>query len=67
MWDSKDKYGSHSDLVEMLAIKNIHSTYHKYLKQEQGKEMHPTFYLYRNKKSLTIWIIVLLLKTFMLE
>ena len=29
--------------------KNIHSIYHKHFNQEQGKEKHPTFYLYRNK------------------
>ena len=49
IWDRKHRIGNHSDVVERLIEKNIHSAYHKYLNQEQGKEEHPTFYLYRHK------------------
>jgi exodeoxyribonuclease III len=49
IWDYKDKAGNHSDVVAKLAGKNIYSVYHKHLNQEQGKEIHPTFFLQRNK------------------
>ncbi len=49
IWDYKDRFGNHTDVVDLLVNKNIFSTYHKYLTQEQGKESHPTFYLQRNK------------------
>jgi exodeoxyribonuclease-3 len=50
IWDRKDREGNHTDLVLRLAEKNIHSVYHTHLRQEQGKEAHPTFFLQRNKK-----------------
>jgi exodeoxyribonuclease III len=49
IWDKKQKIGNHSDVVERLKQKNIFSVYHKYFKEEQGKEQQPTFYLYRHK------------------
>ena len=36
-------------LVKKLAGKGIESAYHHFLKQEQGKEAHPTLYMYRQK------------------
>lgn len=50
IWDRKDRDWNHSDLVFALAGKNIHSIYHTHLRQEQGKEADPTFFLQRNKK-----------------
>jgi len=50
IWDREHRVGSHSALVEKLALKNIHSLYHLHHHQEQGKEMHPTFFLHRNKE-----------------
>lgn len=50
IWDHKDRAGNHSDLVRKLADNNIHSIYHRDFECEQGKEKHPTFYLYRNKQ-----------------
>jgi exonuclease III len=49
IWDYKDRVGSHSDVVNQLANKNIHSLYHRHLDIEQGKESNPTFFLQRNK------------------
>ena len=48
IWDYKDRVGSHSDVVRYLASRDIHSVYHKHFNMEQGKEEHPTLYLYRN-------------------
>jgi exonuclease III len=49
IWDRPRREGNHSHVVDVLATKKIHSTYHHYFTQEQGKESHPTFYLYKNK------------------
>jgi exodeoxyribonuclease III len=49
IWDYKDRVGNHSSVVEKLSDKNIYSVYHKHLEQEQGEEIHPTFFLQRNK------------------
>jgi len=49
IWDRKHRKGNHSDVVDFLAGKNIHSIYHTLLNQEQGKESQPTFFLQRNK------------------
>jgi exodeoxyribonuclease-3 len=49
IWDYKDRVGTHSDVVNNLAKKNIHSVYHKHFDIEHGKENQPTFFLQRNK------------------
>lgn len=49
IWDRKYREGNHSNVVKRLADKGIHSCYHQHHHQEQGKEMHPTFYLYRHQ------------------
>lgn len=49
IWDYKGRVGNHSDVVNNLAEKDIHSIYHKHFDIEQGKENHPTFFLQRNK------------------
>lgn len=49
IWDKPRRQGNHSDLVAKLAEKKIVSTYHHYYQQEQGKELHPTLYLYRHE------------------
>ena len=49
IWDRPRREGNHSTVVKHLASKQIHSVYHKRFDQEQGKEFHPTFYLYKNK------------------
>ena len=48
IWDSKERVGNHSDVVNKLANKNIQSIYHRHFDSEQGKEKHPTFFLQRN-------------------
>lgn len=50
IWDKKHKDRNHSAVVERLKSKSIESLYHLHLKQEQGKEEHPTFHLQRKKE-----------------
>jgi exodeoxyribonuclease III len=49
IWDRKYRESNHSNVVKLLAEKGIFSTYHTHQNQTQGKEEHPTFYLYRHK------------------
>ncbi len=49
IWDRKYRAGNHSNVVKRLAIKGISSCYHLHYNQIQGKEMHPTLYLYRHR------------------
>jgi len=49
IWDRKYREGNHSNVVKRLEEKGIFSCYHLHHKQVQGKEQHPTFYLYRHK------------------
>lgn len=49
IWDRPRREGNHSTVVQQLENKGIHSVYHKYFKQLQGKEQHPTQYMYRHK------------------
>lgn len=50
IWDKPRRQGNHTTVVRNLEKKGIHSSYHKYFQQEQGKELHPTLYLHRNIK-----------------
>jgi exonuclease III len=47
--DKKNREGNHSNVVKRLEEKKIFSSYHLFHKQIQGKEQHPTLYLYRHK------------------
>jgi exodeoxyribonuclease-3 len=49
IFDKPKRQGNHSTIVERLEKKGIHSCYHQHFKQEQGKEKHPTWYLYRHE------------------
>lgn len=49
IWDKPRRVGNHTTVVNKLAEKNIFSTYHKYFNQIQGKEEHPTLYLYKHE------------------
>lgn len=49
IWDRKRRQGNHSNVVKFLEDKGIFSSYHFYYKQVQGKEEHPTLYMYRHK------------------
>ena len=49
IWDKPRREGNHTTVVKKLESKNIHSTYHKFFNQIQGKEEHPTLYLYRHE------------------
>jgi exodeoxyribonuclease-3 len=48
IWDKKRRLSNHSNVVKFLREKGIVSTYHSFFKQTQGKEPHPTFYLYKH-------------------
>ena len=48
-FDKPRREGNHSTLVKKLEGWNIHSVYHLHYKQQQGKEKHPTWYLYRHR------------------
>ncbi|MFI5186401.1 MAG: hypothetical protein ACHQF0_06735 [Chitinophagales bacterium] len=49
IWDRPRRKGNHSAVVERLESKGIYSVYHKHFNQIQGKEQHPTLYMYRHK------------------
>lgn len=49
IWDKKHRASNHSKVVELLEDKGILSLYHLHHKQVQGKELHPTYYMYRHK------------------
>lgn len=49
IWDKSRRIGNHSAVVQHLATRQIHSSYHHYYKQAQGQESHPTFYMYRHQ------------------
>ncbi|MEO7049872.1 MAG: hypothetical protein ABI091_31500, partial [Ferruginibacter sp.] len=50
IWDyKKSRLGTHTAVVNQLENKRIFSAYHLYHKQAQGREKHPTFYMYRHK------------------
>lgn len=48
VWDKEHRNGSHSTVVGLLKNKGIQSAYHFHYAQKQGKEKHPTLYLYRH-------------------
>jgi exodeoxyribonuclease III len=49
IWDRKHRAGNHSNVVKFLEEKGIYSSYHLHHKQIQGREEHPTLYMYRHK------------------
>ncbi len=49
IWDRKRREGNHTNVVKVLESKGIFSSYHLFYKQKQGKEKHPTQYMYRHK------------------
>lgn len=49
IWDKPRREGNHTTVVDKLKAKKIYSVYHKFHKQVQGKEEHPTLYMYRHK------------------
>ena len=49
IWDKLHRKISHTMMVEKLESMKIFSAYHKHFGQAQGKEIHPTFYMYRHE------------------
>jgi exonuclease III len=49
IWDKPRREGNHSAVVTKLESNQIFSAYHKFFDLAQGKEEHPTLYLYRHK------------------
>lgn len=49
IWDKKHRVNNHTKVVKLLEDKGILSLYHLHHKQVQGKELHPTYYMYRHK------------------
>lgn len=49
IWDKPRREGNHSTVVKFLETRGIHSTYHKFFSQNQGKEKHNTLFMYRHK------------------
>jgi len=49
IWDRKHRESNHSNVVKILENKGIFSSYHLFHKQIQGKEKHPTLYMYRHQ------------------
>jgi len=49
IWDRPYRAYNHSSVVKYLQEKNIFSTYHLHGEQVQGKEQHPTWYMYRHQ------------------
>jgi exodeoxyribonuclease-3 len=49
IWDRKHRAGNHTNVVKYLEEKGIYSAYHLHHQQIQGKEAHPTFYLYKHQ------------------
>ncbi len=49
IWDRKHRESNHSNVVKYLEEKNIFSSYHLFHNQSQGKEQHPTLYMYRHE------------------
>jgi exonuclease III len=49
IWDRPRREGNHSAMVKKLEAKNIFSTYHHFHQQVQGREAHPTQFMYRHQ------------------
>lgn len=48
IWDKPRREWNHSTVVEVLQKKGIESVYHRHFNQIQGKEQHPTLFMYRH-------------------
>lgn len=49
IWDRPKREANHTEVVLRLEEMGIHSTYHHFQRVQQGKEIHPTLYLYRHE------------------
>lgn len=49
IWDANRAVGNHTDVVNLLAKRNIVSAYHTFYGEAHGKETRPTLYLLKNR------------------
>jgi exonuclease III len=49
IWDKKHRFDNHSNVVKKLEEKNIFSSYHKFYNKSQGREDHPTLFMFRHE------------------
>jgi len=49
IWERTGVDNNHQVVLDQLADKNIHSAYHHYFNEEQGKESIPTYYHYHKQ------------------
>ena len=49
MWDKERRPGNHSGVVSFLAEREIFSVYHTVNDIQAGREIDPTFYMYKNE------------------
>lgn len=49
-WDEWDRWWNHTDVVRDLSEVGLESVYHFHRKEAQGKELQPTFFMYRKKE-----------------
>jgi len=49
IWERSGVDSNHQDILDILSNKKIYSSYHSYFKEEQGKELKPTYYHYHKK------------------
>ncbi len=50
IWKRTGVDNDHQEVLDYLSDKNIHSSYHHFYKEEQGKESIPTYYHYHQKE-----------------
>ncbi len=48
-WDNLSRKSNHTMVVEKLTNLNIYSAYHIHQNLPQGKEVHPTYFMYRHQ------------------
>jgi exonuclease III len=50
IWDESDRWWNHSDVVKQLEASGLASVYHQNKRLAHGKEIDPTYYMYRKEE-----------------